>query len=231
MTYLLAVTLAVLLTVCSVHTAGAQQTASSKTLAPPEAVTPYTFLETVIGCLSQAHDAITAINAQKDDDYFGKMVAFKNANVEFDIASRRLQALVKSNAEKDASEGIVDAFGFMRESFAISLATYEQLNVATSVEQVAATRGPMSDAAVKYQQSSKILLDAATLAVASAVIADPKDPNHIALMMSADDKAALIKSLKSRFGGKLATTDGNTGPMSAAKVMLNALDQQWRLAR
>ena len=58
----------------------------------------------------------------------------------------------------------------MRDSLAIQLTTYETLNVATSVDQVVTLRGPMSDAAVMYQQSSKILLDAAGLAVGSAAI-------------------------------------------------------------
>jgi hypothetical protein len=226
--------LATLAITIAVHAQPRGQAVTSNKLAPPEAVTPYHFLDAVIGSLSQAHDALTEINAQKDGDFFGKMVALKNANVEFDIASRRLQPFGKSGTEnvRSASEGMVTAFGYIREAFAIQLATYETLNVATSVEQVAATRGPMSDAAVKYRQSSKVLLDAAGIAVASAVIADPKDPvNHVALMMSATEKAALIKTLKSRFGGKLATTNGNTGPMSAAKVMLNALDQDWRLAK
>ncbi len=195
--------------------------------------TSYEFLQAVIESLSQAHDAITAINAQKNDDFFGKMVALKNANIEFNVASRRLQPFVTTGSEneKAASDGIVSAFGIMRDSLAIQITTYEKLNVATSSEQVLSLRAPMSDAAVKYQQSSKILLDAAGIAVASAAVADPKDVNHIALMMSADEKLALIKTLKSRFGGKLGMTNGDTGPMSAAKVVLNALDQDWRLTK
>lgn len=217
---------------------GAQQAATPSeravNAAPREAVTPYYLLDTVIRSLAQAHDAITEINAQKNDDFFGKMVALKNANVEIAVARQRLQPLAESDNEdvKAASEAMVAAFGYMRESVVMQLAAYEQLNLATSSEQVLALRGPMSDAAVKYQQSSKILLDAAGIVVASAAVADPKDPaNHIALMMSADEKAAVIKTLKSLFGGKLATTNGNTGPMSAAKVMLISLDQDWRLIK
>jgi hypothetical protein len=201
---------------------------------PVQDVTPYRFLETVIACLAQAHDTITEINAQKNDDFFGKMVALKNGKIEFDTASRRLQPFVDSDIEnvKLSSATMVDAFRYIRESFQIQLTAYEKINVATSAEQVLSVRGPISDAAVMYQQSSALLVDAALVAVASAMIADPKDPdNHVALMMSASERIALIKTLKLRFGGKLAATNGNTGPMSAAKAMLNVLAKNWRLAK
>jgi len=48
--------------------------------------------------------------------------------------------------------------------------------------------------------------------------------------MSAADKDTLLKMLKTGFDGKLVKTIGDTGPANAAKLMLDALQQDWRLA-
>ena len=83
-----------------------------------------------------------------------------------------------------------------------------------------------------YQQASELLIDAAGLAVASAVVPDKTDPqNHIALLMSATEKATLIRSLTLSVSRTLNANEVDGGPMQAMKVILKALNQDWRLAK
>jgi len=77
------------------------------------------------------------------------------------------------------------------------------------------------------------LVDATTLAFISSVVADPQDTaNHVALNMTAAQKAQLVKALELRFGPALRKkADDDTGPMQAAKALLANLEKQWRQAK
>jgi hypothetical protein len=127
---------------------------------------------------------------------------------------------------------MVNAFGVISQSFVIQRALYEKLDAAASESDLVGFRAAMSDAAVMYQQSSKLLITVAVLAVASSVVPDRDDPkNHVVLNLSTEEKAALIQALRSRFGEKPSTANADTGPAQAAKLMLHALNKEWRLAK
>jgi len=191
------------------------------------------YVETVIRALSQAHDALAAVNAESSENILGKMTALKMGKIELDSAARSLAPFTTDRNEnrKTASETLVTAFGMVVKSLDMQVSLYERLDGASSEDDLKGMRSVISDAAVMYKQASKLMLTAASVVVASAVVPDPADPdNHIALAMTAADKAALLKMLKTGFGGTLVNTIGDTGPATAAKLMLEGIGQDWRLA-
>jgi hypothetical protein len=195
---------------------------------------PLQFVSSVVASLGRADRAIGDINAVANADLLGKMIAIKNAAIEVDIASRTIQPFTTAGAEyiRTSSEAIVNAYRMIGTSLDIQRDLYEKLDTAKSVDDLAGYRKRLSDGGVMIKQSSSLLMDAAVLVAGSAIVPDKADPeNHSALVMSASEKTALIKSLKQVVARKLAAGESDSGPMSAAKIMLKVLDKEWRLAR
>lgn len=221
-------------------TASLASAASVKQAHPPptalKEVTPYEFLDAVVDSLVRSHVAITAVNEKANDpSLVERMTANQNANIELDLASRNIQRFisVKDETMRDSASASVHAYGLMRKSLAIQLAVYGKMGAAKTLDDVAGLRRQTSDAKVSYEQASRMLVDAATLAFMSTVVADPKDPaNHVALNITSAQTAELVKTLESRFGPALRKkTDDETGPMRAAKVLLANLEKTWRHAK
>ncbi|MBK5295283.1 MAG: hypothetical protein JJE04_26850 [Acidobacteriia bacterium] len=213
-------------------------TSSVEAQPPAQAVqvTPRQFLDAIIESLARSHMAIKAMNQKANDpSLVERMTANQNASIELDIAASNIQRFTSVQDEnvRASTSGSIDAYGLMRKSLAIQLALYEKVDAAKSPDDLAGIRRQISDAKVSYQQASRVLVDATTLAFMSSVAPDPQDPaNHIALNMTAAQKAQLVKALELRFGPALRKkADDDTGPMQAAKALLTNLDKQWRHAK
>src|SRR4051812_34248686 len=81
--------------------------------ASPPPISHREYLETIIRALSQAHNSLTAINAEKADDIFGRMTAVKNAKIEMEMSAQTLAPLAKmTDNESRAAAGAAYVSGF-----------------------------------------------------------------------------------------------------------------------
>ena len=170
-----------------------------------------------------------------DPSMVERMTANQNASIELVIAGRSIQRYSSAQNEnmRDSTTVSISAYDLMRKSLAIQLAVYEKLDAAKSPDDLAGLTRQISDAKVLYQQATSILVDATTVAFASAIVADPQDPaNHVALNMTVVEKTQLVKALELQFGSALRKkTDDETGPMQAVKALLTNLEKDWRHAK
>jgi hypothetical protein len=202
---------------------------------PTHASASYDFLDAVADSLARSYLAFKLVNDKANDPSFvERMTANKNASIELQIAQGRLDPFKSEKNEKvrEAVAAITDAYGYMRKSLATSLAVLEKLEAAKSEEDLSGLRGKISDAKVIYQQASRVLVDAVTLAFGSAIIPDPKDPkNHVVLNITADEKGRLLKAIESRFGPELQKeSPDDTGPLQAGRLLAKYLKKDWKLA-
>jgi hypothetical protein len=212
--------LAVLLLVMS-----ARVSAASQGLAGND--NTFAFLNDLINSLARAHDAIDAVNQEDGSNIVRSLTALKTGVVELTIA----QTVVKPHAMPGArfsepANAFVTAFDWIRTSFSMTIAIWETVEKATSPDQLVGLRSRMSDAASMYQQSSEVFIQAANVAYMLSVDTNTDDRDHVVLSMSSSEARTLIATLKRRFGGKLATSNGDTPPMLAAKILLVALDRR-----
>ncbi len=198
-------------------------------------VTPNQFLGAIIESLARSHMAVKAVNEKaKGPSLVERMTANQNASIELAIAASNLRRFASAKDEnvRGSTSASIDAYALMRKSLGIQLALYEKVDAAKSADDLTGLSRQISDAKVSYQQASRMLVEATTLAFMSTIVADPRDPaNHIALNMTSAQKAELVKVLDVRFGAALRMkADDDTGPMQAAKVLLANLEKTWRYA-
>jgi hypothetical protein len=199
------------------------------------AVSAYQLLDALIETLARSSSALDDVNARSQATLVDRMTSVQNAKIELDVVKRYIQPFSSAENENTAAAiaGTLGAYTAMQKSLAMTLALYEKLDAAKSEEDLVGMRRQISDAKVLYQQSSKMLIEATTLAFASIVVPDPKDPkDHVALPITAEQKLQLLGKLRSRFGSRLSSKkeEDDTGPLQAARVLFNALGKDWRLA-
>ena len=190
------------------------------------------YLTIIVDSLKQVHDALSAINQTADSrsTLTAKMTANKNGIVELNMAIQRLAeaASVKNDNGKEALKMIGTGYLWILRSLGIQKqaderwesAVWLMLDNSTKIEGVAGIRSMTSDAASLYQQSTKLLMDAAKLAFLSTIVADPKDANKTVVNLSTEERAALVTKLESDFGpGIKDVKSTDTGPMVAAGLI------------
>ena|ERR1043165_2072519 len=208
--------------------------ADQPTAKAPRPASAYKLLDAIIETLARSSSALEEINAKSQASLVDRMTAIQNANVELDAVKRYIEPFSSVDNENtaEAIAGTLAAYTTIQKSLAITLALYEKLDAAKSEEDLVGMRRQISDAKVLYQQASKMLIEATALAFASIVIADPKDPqNHVALPLTVEQKHQLLDKLRSRFGSRLSSErqESDTGPLQAARALLEALKKSWRL--
>ena len=190
------------------------------------------YLTIIVDSLKQVHDALSAINQTADSQstLTAKMTANKNGIVELSMAIQRLAeaASVKNDNGKEAVKMIGTGYLWILRSLGIQKqaderwesAAWLMLDNSTKIEGVAEIRSMTSDAASLYQQSTKLLMDAAKLAFLSTIVADPKDANKTVVNLSTEERAALVTKLESDFRpGIKDVKSTDTGPMVAAGLI------------
>lgn len=210
----------------------AHQRAAAK---PPSPSVEY--LETVIRSLSRADSAMAPLAAKlKDPSAVERMTALKNAQIGLAMAAATVKPLDASKNERsrEAVTHILESYWMLDNSLTLMLGVTEKLENVKSEDDLVPIRRDISDAKVLNQQATAQLLNATTLAFASWVVAAPKDPDHVALDMTAAEFDALSKTLSSAgFSRDLRAPDADddTAPIAAAKTLAKAFGKPWRVAR
>jgi hypothetical protein len=190
----------------------------------------YDFLKATIECLSQANDAITTID-NANGDLVSLTAALRNGSITFSTAALTIKPFSESPNEKTkaATEMMLTGLSYIKQAFDVHLDFYEKRDTRTTASDLTTKREGIRDATLLYQQGSKLLVDATTFAVASAIVPGPdaQQQNRGTLRLSLKETAALIDILLSRFGEQLPRMRAVTGPVMAAQTMINVLAQEW----
>ncbi|HTK30642.1 MAG TPA: hypothetical protein VL332_01660 [Candidatus Saccharimonadaceae bacterium] len=214
---------------------GRKGTQTSAPVARAPEATPYEFLDTVLKSLARAQTGIKMVeDASTQSDLVDLMTANQNASIALRMAENELRPFAASqdSTRRDAVEAILNGYEMIGNSLDLQLRGYEKIDSARTADALLGMRKMVSDGRVAYQQGSAVLIDAAGLALGSAIVPSPGDSSqHIALNLSASEKAQLLAATDSLFGADVQTVGDASGPLAAAMVMRKWLDQEWRLAR
>src|SRR3982751_460633 len=121
-------------------------------IAPPPTVSHREYLEALIRALSQAHEALSAVNAEKADDVMGRLTALKNAKIEMEMAGRTVAPFAKVTDNEDratAGDSFVTAFAMMVKSLEGQISLYERLDMASSADDLKGFASAASEASDK----------------------------------------------------------------------------------
>jgi hypothetical protein len=161
------------------------------------------------------------------------MAANKNAAIGLRVAEGQLDRFqaVRDSTRRIAVGHVLSAYGVTRNGLAFQLSAYEKVDLVENSADLVELKRQASDAAVAFQQGSELLLQATALAFGSVIVPAPGDSDHIALDISAEERSELVSALDSQFGPELRAGGDKSGPMASARLLLDKLEEGWRLAR
>jgi hypothetical protein len=197
------------------------------------------YLGTFIESLADLHGLQEHYDGLANDDFVGRMAQLRVMAAEADVAARGLEPFTHSESDniKESAAAARDVCGMYKGVFEQNVKLYEQMvriftipHELTESESQAIAEGRISTSKLSatFTEASDLLKTVATLAFASVIVPAPGD--HIALDMSAAEKAGFIKRMHRDFGA-LDKQKTLRGPDIAAFVIMVTFDKDWLLSR
>lgn len=197
----------------------------------PAEASSFEFLGAVLSSLARAHGGVVMVrSASGQQSLVDLMTANQNGAVEVRMAGNELRPFSASQNKnrRAAVKYIISGYDMIGQSLAIQLAAYERMDSAQTTQDASMLAGlqkKASDAKFAYQQGSALLIEAATVAVLSTMVADHGDSSRTVLDMTDPERLALIARADSLFGDAL-NDEHESGPVVAAQAMMIGLKKQ-----
>src|SRR5262249_51251672 len=162
----------------------------------------YEFLGAAIHSLARAQNGISIVQAAAGStNLVDLMTANRNGTVEIDMAESELRpfAAALDTNRRHAANAFIDSYGAIKQSLAIQLSAYNQMDSAQTAQDLAGIRGRISAAKFAYQQGSAILGKAALMAFMSTMVPLGDNGGHVTLGVSDAERIALASKVDSLF--------------------------------